>query len=566
MKTSRPSSACTRRPSGCSRGARSRARVRRRPARAQAAAGRLKAATDARRTRWRPGAAAHTRPGGAGGFGTSHRRPRSSHHDRRTPRTDRRLAAPDGDAVATSRRRSALAGLARRASALRADLSLLVAGRGRERALAGACPQRRTTPPVDVARCSARSTAAEADCPPSATLTVARSFDYLRARVGLGDTASDATLRRRSATTSRRCCTSPRISRSEPRGLPAAGRRAQRPIYARSPPGARCCLHQLPQHAHRGGLREVLPFPLLVQENARVPAAGVDASGSARCPDDAESGRASTSRVNAVARRHGSDTVRGPRRSLTAARIDRIREDGGDVQRLPAAARGAEAGDSAVSVLRAPTAASWRAGWLSRASLRRDVDRQPAARLPAHRSLEDRVLDAGTHGRGRARRRRRHESIRVVRGRLLAGSIPFGALPGGLGIDLRQVGSFNIRATNVARAMGKGWAVADAGRGRLQGLRARVAGTTSACRRRRSFNRRGRDHRAHVHGVLRGRGGKGSRHRWASRWRCRRSRRWSVSSPTPWSSRPRACRRWDRCWASGRSRCCSRCASSPRAR
>jgi len=43
----------------------------------------------------------------------------------------------------------------------------------------------------------------------------------------------------------------------------------------------------------------------------------------------------------------------------------------------------------------------------------------------------------------------------------LAGSIPFGALLARLkGIDLRQVGSGNIGATNVARAMGKGWAVA----------------------------------------------------------------------------------------------------------
>jgi len=43
----------------------------------------------------------------------------------------------------------------------------------------------------------------------------------------------------------------------------------------------------------------------------------------------------------------------------------------------------------------------------------------------------------------------------------LAGSIPFGALLGRIkGIDLRQVGSGNIGATNVARAMGKGWAVA----------------------------------------------------------------------------------------------------------
>lgn len=43
----------------------------------------------------------------------------------------------------------------------------------------------------------------------------------------------------------------------------------------------------------------------------------------------------------------------------------------------------------------------------------------------------------------------------------LAGSIPFGMLIArAKGIDLRQVGSGNIGATNVARAMGKGWAVA----------------------------------------------------------------------------------------------------------
>jgi len=43
----------------------------------------------------------------------------------------------------------------------------------------------------------------------------------------------------------------------------------------------------------------------------------------------------------------------------------------------------------------------------------------------------------------------------------VAGSIPFGMLVArAKGIDLRQVGSGNIGATNVARAMGKGWAVA----------------------------------------------------------------------------------------------------------
>jgi glycerol-3-phosphate acyltransferase PlsY len=42
----------------------------------------------------------------------------------------------------------------------------------------------------------------------------------------------------------------------------------------------------------------------------------------------------------------------------------------------------------------------------------------------------------------------------------LAGSIPFGmVLARAKGVDLRSVGSGNIGATNVARAMGKGWAV-----------------------------------------------------------------------------------------------------------
>ncbi len=46
-------------------------------------------------------------------------------------------------------------------------------------------------------------------------------------------------------------------------------------------------------------------------------------------------------------------------------------------------------------------------------------------------------------------------------GAYLAGSIPFGVLVARLkGVDLRAVGSGNIGATNVARAIGKGWAVA----------------------------------------------------------------------------------------------------------
>jgi glycerol-3-phosphate acyltransferase PlsY len=49
----------------------------------------------------------------------------------------------------------------------------------------------------------------------------------------------------------------------------------------------------------------------------------------------------------------------------------------------------------------------------------------------------------------------------LIAGAYLAGSIPFGILLArAKAIDLRQVGSGNIGATNVARAMGKGWAVA----------------------------------------------------------------------------------------------------------
>jgi glycerol-3-phosphate acyltransferase PlsY len=58
----------------------------------------------------------------------------------------------------------------------------------------------------------------------------------------------------------------------------------------------------------------------------------------------------------------------------------------------------------------------------------------------------------------------------LVAAAYLAGSIPFGLLLArAKGIDLRQIGSGNIGATNVARAMGKGWAVmvlvADAAKG-----------------------------------------------------------------------------------------------------
>jgi acyl phosphate:glycerol-3-phosphate acyltransferase len=46
-------------------------------------------------------------------------------------------------------------------------------------------------------------------------------------------------------------------------------------------------------------------------------------------------------------------------------------------------------------------------------------------------------------------------------GAYVIGSIPFGVVVArAKGVDLRQVGSGNIGATNVARALGKGWAIA----------------------------------------------------------------------------------------------------------
>jgi glycerol-3-phosphate acyltransferase PlsY len=52
-------------------------------------------------------------------------------------------------------------------------------------------------------------------------------------------------------------------------------------------------------------------------------------------------------------------------------------------------------------------------------------------------------------------------SAATCAGAYLAGSIPFGlVIARAKGVDLRAIGSGNIGATNVARALGKGWAVA----------------------------------------------------------------------------------------------------------
>jgi glycerol-3-phosphate acyltransferase PlsY len=93
----------------------------------------------------------------------------------------------------------------------------------------------------------------------------------------------------------------------------------------------------------------------------------------------------------------------------------------------------------------------------------------------------------------------------------VAGSIPFGMLLARIkGVDLRHVGSGNIGATNVARAMGKGWAVAvlaaDAAKGFvpvLLGRRLGLSATAIACA-------GGAAIVGHMFTVfLRGRGGKG---------------------------------------------------------
>jgi ATP-dependent DNA helicase DinG len=104
---------------------------------------------------------------------------------------------PEAAAVAESRRPAEVAALGRRAAALRADLSVLIDGRGRDHVRWLGASARNVAlhaSPVDVGPLLGRALDA---CPgpivlTSATLTVAGSFDYLRARVGLHDTASEA--------------------------------------------------------------------------------------------------------------------------------------------------------------------------------------------------------------------------------------------------------------------------------------------------------------------------------------------------------------------------------------
>ena len=278
--------------------------------RAQAAAGRLKAATDALADALRdlvpaprPGVeeARVAFPGGL--------RP-AARSSATTISTDASNRSPTGCTPTATRsppraRPIELAGLARRASALRADLSLLVAGRGREHVRWLAASPRNVglhASPVDVSPVLGR---ALDGCPgpivlTSATLTVAGSFDYLRARVGLGDTASDATFASPFRYNHQALLylapdlpiRTTKASRSQ-----AAARMAD--LCAVTARARAAALHQLPQHAHRGGLPARGPAVPVAGpgRTPASPAAGVDArAGSARCCwRRRASGRASTS-------------------------------------------------------------------------------------------------------------------------------------------------------------------------------------------------------------------------------------------------------------------------------
>ncbi len=104
----------------------------------------------------------------------------------------------DSDAVRESRHPAELAALGRRANALRADLGLLVGSRGKGSVRWVSATSRNVSlhaSPIHVGPALAR--AFDACAGPiiftSATLTVAGSFSFIRERVGLGDAAAEAT-------------------------------------------------------------------------------------------------------------------------------------------------------------------------------------------------------------------------------------------------------------------------------------------------------------------------------------------------------------------------------------
>jgi ATP-dependent DNA helicase DinG len=247
---------------------------------------------------------------------------------------------PDGDAVAQSRRPMELAGLSRRARAVRDDLALLVAGRGREHVRWLAASPRNVglhASPVDVSPVLGRALDA---CPgpiilTSATLTVAGSFDYLRARVGLGDTASDATFAS-PFRYDRQALLYVAPDLPEPNHDAFPKRAAERMAELCAITGGRALLlftsfrNMRIAEAH---LREALPFPLLVQgERPRhlLLAAMRERVGSVLLATQSfwEGVDIPGEALSLVVMDRIPFAV--PDDPLTAARIDRIRDDGGE--------------------------------------------------------------------------------------------------------------------------------------------------------------------------------------------------------------------------------------------
>jgi ATP-dependent DNA helicase DinG len=247
---------------------------------------------------------------------------------------------PDGDAVANSHRPNEVAGLARRAAAVRTDLAALVAGRGRDHVRWLAASPRNVglhASPVDVSPVLGRALDA---CPgpivlTSATLTVAGSFDYLRTRVGLGDTATDASFPSpfrydRQAL----LYLAPDLPDPNHEAFPL--RAAERMAELCAVTGGRALLlftsyrNMRIAEAH---LREALPFPLLVQgERPRhlLLAAMRERIGSVLLATQSfwEGVDVPGEALSLVVMDRIPFAV--PDDPLTAARIDRIRDDGGE--------------------------------------------------------------------------------------------------------------------------------------------------------------------------------------------------------------------------------------------